>query len=97
MEIKLHQAKAHKISKITQSLLGSYYGHTLSYSEGLHYGSPTLAAALWRNMLFARGDVTAQQLALLLDYTFEKLKEVEKMEYNDGIRFSNAIGKINSG
>jgi hypothetical protein len=85
VEIKLHNAKATQISKITQNLLASYYGHMLSYNEGLSDGAPTLAAALWRNVLFARGDITAHQLHELLDYTVRRLHEVDAMHYCDGL------------
>lgn len=49
VEVKLVQAGVkHNFSKITEDLMASYYGQTLSYDEGLTVGDAYMAEALWR-------------------------------------------------
>ena len=95
VEMKLHQAKIKSsINKITADLLESYYGAMLSYDEGLYNGGPTLASALWRNVLYSRTDVSAQQIEMLLEYTVKELNHMDKNTFDAELRFTNVATQI---
>ncbi len=73
---------------MTESLISSYYGHLLSYNEGLYHGNGTLIAALWRNVLQGRENVTAVQLEILQQYVHKQLEMLEVLEGMEGLKFT---------
>ncbi|KAI8906922.1 ubiquinol-cytochrome C chaperone-domain-containing protein [Gorgonomyces haynaldii] len=80
VEIKLHQAGVKtRINKITDNLIGSYYGQTLAYDEGLKKGKPVLASALWRN-LYAAQQMDLVKIKSMVEYTEAHLEMLNKLE-----------------
>ncbi|TPX42183.1 hypothetical protein SeLEV6574_g05722 [Synchytrium endobioticum] len=79
-EIALHKAGVKRqLNKRIQNLLGSYYGQTLAYDEGLATNDAVFAAALWRNVFQAQ-QVKPTSVEALLTYVRRKL---QTMEYAD--------------
>ncbi len=90
VEIKLHQAGVkNRIGSVVSDLVSSLQGQTLAYDEGfprailiagLYHNDAIFAAALWRNLFIAKSDLSAQELAQVLEYIRRNLQHLERMD-----------------
>ena len=51
--------------------------------EGLYYGDPVLAAALWRNLHIAKKDISAVALVQSLSYTRKQLQHLDQSDFQN--------------
>ncbi|KAL3311692.1 hypothetical protein Ciccas_009728 [Cichlidogyrus casuarinus] len=59
-------------------------GSMLAYDEGILRNSDSaLAAAIWRNFFYAKDDVTAQELAIVVDYVRKNIQHLMDQTQED--------------
>ncbi|TPX31559.1 hypothetical protein SmJEL517_g05148 [Synchytrium microbalum] len=80
VEMKLHKAGVkHRINARITELLGSFYGQTLAYDEGLATSDAIFAAALYRNVFGGR-EVKPTTVEALLKYVRSKVQVVDSAD-----------------
>lgn len=77
MEVE-HALTSSMRQRYLKDLFVQWRGAVLSYDEGLVRGDAALAAAVWRNLFKARGDVDARVLAAVVAWMRRALVALER-------------------